>query len=187
MTSTRSKAKQSDGSDEAAPWETPTVEGDPSIGAGQQVEPADTVEGVPVLSGMETLMEWCVAFEEANQADSAAVMEAEVRRILAADNMEEALAESAPLNGKDHTDKPFLLRSFRLIPTDYSEGWPFYAAMDCEAPGRGESFVLNCGGIKVVAALKVLNDLDEYPYAIKIRGKQTRSGNTVLSIVMPSA
>lgn len=169
------------------------VEGEDPIGEGQQLEPTgqegptETVDAVPMDDIMQSLMDWCVWYQGEHAQDHADVMAAEVRRILAGEDAESVLAESAPLNGKDHTEKPFMLHGFNLQPTDFSEGWPFYASMQCTVPGTGDEFVLNCGGIKVIAALRRLWELTELPCMIKVRGKQTRDGNTVLSLVAANA
>lgn len=169
------------------PWESPPVEGDPSIGEGQQIEPAGPpVEG-ELDDIMQSLMDWCVQYAEEHAADSADAMAAEVRRILAGEDAVAVLAESAPLNGKEHTEKPFLLHGFTLNPTDFSEGWPFYASMEASIPGSGDRFVVNCGGPKVIAALMMLWKMGEFPYPVKIRAKETRSNRTVLQLVAAGA
>jgi hypothetical protein len=173
--------------EELAPWEVPPVEGEQDTD-GAQVVPAGvaTVPADPD-SAMQNMMEWCVEYEQEHAADNAAVMAAEVARILAGEDAEAVLSESAPLAGKDHTEKPFLLTGFTLNPTDFSEGWPFFASMQCSVPGQGQNFVLNCGGPKVIAALMRLHQLGEYPYALKLRGKTTKAGYTVLQLVHAGA
>jgi hypothetical protein len=173
--------------EEQAPWEVPPVEGDASISAGREVARKGYEDAQDVDDIMQSLMDWCVAYAEEHAADNAAVMAAEVRRILSGEDAESVLAETAPLNGKEHLEKPFMLRGFTLNPTDFSEGWPFYASMDCFIPGTGDTFSLNCGGPKVIAALRRLHELGEYPYALKVRGKSTRQGHTVLSLVEAGA
>lgn len=187
MTSTRSKATKQDDGEELAPWEVPATEGDPSVGEGQQVEPATPEAVIFDDDVMQSLMDWCVAYMDDHAADNAAVMAAEVRRILSGEDAEAVLSESAPLNGKDHTEKPFLLHSFTLNPTDFSEGWPFFASMACTIPGTGDAFTMNCGGPKVIAALRRLHELGEYPYPVKVRGKATKAGFTVLQLVVAGA
>jgi hypothetical protein len=179
--------KVSDGTNEPAPWEMPPVEGEQDTD-GAQVVPAG-VASVPADpdSAMQNMMEWCVEYEQEHAADNAAVMAAEVARILAGEDAEAVLSESAPLHGKEHLEKPFLLMGFTLNPTDFTEGWPFFASMQCTVPGQGTSFVLNCGGPKVIAALMRLHQLGEYPYALKLRGKTTRAGYTVLQLVFAGA
>lgn len=172
---------------EVPEWANRPVEGDPSTGEGKVVEVAQAVTLPTDDEVLQSLMDWCQQYMEENAADSAAAMAASVRRILAGEDAVDVLTEKAPLNGKDHPDKPFLLRSFNLNPTDYSEGWPFYASMDCEVPGTGDAFVLNCGGPKVIAALYRLHQINEYPYAVKIQAKTTRQGFTVLSLVTADA
>lgn len=187
MAPSRSKAQQQQDTDETAPWEMPPTEGDPSVSEGQQIEPADAPVDPELQDALQNLMDWCQTYMMDNAADSADAMAAEVRRILSGEDAESVLAESTPLNGKEHTEKPFLLHSFTLQPTDFTEGWPFYAAMEASVPGTGDRFVITCGGAKVIAALKRLHDLGEYPYPVKIRGKETRAGFTVLQLVAAGA
>lgn len=187
MTTAKSKTKTQQQDEEAAPWEMPPTEGDPQVGEGADVVPAELVETISADETLQNLMDWCVRYMEEHAADDADVMAAEVRRILAGEDAESVLAESKPLNGKDHTEKPFLLHSFALNPGAFEEGWPVYASMRCTAPGRNEEFVMNCGGIKVMAALRRLHELNEYPYAVKVRGNPTRKGFTVLQLVMAGA
>src|SRR5258706_8810867 len=137
LTSTRSKAAKPAEDEELAPWEVPATEGDPTIGEGQQVEAATPEAIIFDDDVMQNMMDWCVAYMEEHAADNAAVMAAEVRRILSGEDAEAVLSEAAPLNSKDHTEKPFLLHSFTLHPTDFSQGWPFFASLACTVPGTG--------------------------------------------------
>lgn len=173
--------------EELAPWEVPPVEGEGNPAEGAEIEPAEVMATIQADATLQNLMDWCVSYMEEHAVDNAEVMAAEVRRILAGEDAAEVLAESAPLNGKAHTEKPFLLRGFNLNPGDFEDGWPFYASMSCEIGATGDHFTMNCGGIKVIAALRRLHELGEYPYAVKVRGKSTRAGYTVLSLVMAGA
>jgi hypothetical protein len=163
------------------------VEGEQDTSGARVVQADGAAIPGELVDVMQNMMDWCVAYEAEHAADNAAVMAAEVARILAGEDAETVLGESAPLNGKDHTEKPFLLHGFTLNPTDFSEGWPFYASMQCTVPGTGDSFTLNCGGPKVVAALRRLHEIGEYPYPVKVRGKETRQGFTVLQLVVAGA
>jgi hypothetical protein len=187
MASTSKTRAQQQEAEEAAPWEVPPTEGDPAIGEGQAMEVAGEIVDPGLQNAMQTLMDWCQEYMMENAADSAAAMAAEVARILSGEDAESVLSESAPLNGKEHLEKPFMLHGFTLNPTDFTEGWPFYAAMDASIPGTGDRFVITCGGPKVIAALKRLHELGEYPYPVKIRGKETRAGFTVLQLVVAGA
>lgn len=170
--------------DEQAPWETGDQVPDVTPAEQQQIEPAEPAVTGVIDDPMQSLMDWCLGYVEATAADNAAVMAAEVRRILAGEDAETVLAESTPLKGEDHLEKPFLLHGFSLIETDFTDGWPFYAAMRCSAADIANEFVLTSGGVKVIAALCSLHTIGEYPYPVKLRGATTKKGNTVYSLVM---
>lgn len=187
MASSRSKTRVEDQVEERAPWETGDTIPDVASPQGQQVEPVEPEAVVYDDDVLQNMMDWCMSYMEEHASDSAAAMAAEVRRILAGEDAVDVLAETAPLNGKEHTEKPFLLHSFELNPTDFTEGWPFYASMKCTVPATGDAFTLNCGGPKVIAALRRLHEIGEYPYLVKVRGKETRKGFTVLQLVAAGA
>jgi hypothetical protein len=187
LTTKKTQTQEQQQAEELAPWEVPPVEGETTVATGAEVEPAEVMATIQADDTLQNLMDWCVSYMEDHAADNSEVMAAEVRRILAGEDAEAVLSESAPLNGKQHTEKPFLLRGFNLNPGDFEDGWPFYASMTCEIPGTGDNFTMNCGGIKVIAALRRLHELGEYPYAVKVRGKNTKAGYTVLSLVMAGA
>src|SRR5258706_11921128 len=119
LTSSRAKPKTQEQDEELAPWEIPQTEGDPAIAEGQEIEPAEVMATIAADDTMQNLMDWCVQYMQDNAQDNAAVMAAEVRRILAGESPEDVLAESQPLAGKDHTEKPFLLRGFTINPGDF--------------------------------------------------------------------
>lgn len=187
MTSQRGKTKTQEQDEEQAPWEVPPTEGEGNPAEGAEIEPAEVMATIESDDTLQDLMNWCVEFMAEHVQDNAAVMAAEVRRILAGESAEDVLAESKPLSGKEHLEKPFLLRGFSINPGDFEDGWPFYVSMTCEIPGTGDAMTLNCGGIKVVAAVRRLHEIDEYPYPVKIRGHKTRAGYITLSLVMAGA
>lgn len=136
---------------------------------------------------LQSLMDWCTERSALTESDQWAVMEAEVARILAGEDATAVLSESKPINGKDNPNKPFRINGFTLTPTDFSEGWPFYANINATIDRDGTTAVINCGGPKVVATLKRLEELDAIPCVAMIKASQTKRGFTVLDLVLPDA
>lgn len=166
---------------DAVPVETSTDE------PGTDLEAIETFRGSLVNQPeLTSMMDWCVERSTMDAQDQYAVMEAEVRRILAGEDATQVLSESKPLSGKEFLNKPMRINGFTLTPTDFSEGWPFYANINATIDRDGTTAVINCGGPKVIAALMRLEQLDALPAYAMIKGDKTRRGFTVLSLVMPA-
>lgn len=142
--------------------------------------------GLGNSNALQNLMDWCVERMATTEADQWAVMEAEVARILRGEDATAVLSENKPINGKDNTGKPFRINGFTLQPTDFSEGWMCYASINATIDRDGTTAVINCGGAKVIATLRRLEELDAIPCLAMIKGTQTRAGYTVLDLVIPS-
>lgn len=154
-------------------------------GAANSKEIAEFRASLSNQPGLESMMDWCVEQSALSAEDQWSVMESEVARILAADDMAAALAESKPLSGKDFVGRPFRVNGFTLTPTDFAEGWPFYANINATIDRDGTTAVINCGGPKVIAALMAAHRNDAIPFYAMIKANQTKKGFTVLSLVMP--
>lgn len=148
---------------------------------------ADFKAGLGESNALQTMMDWCEQRAALTESDQWSVMEAEVARILRGEDAETVLSESKPLSGKDNTGKPFRIDGFTLTPTDFSEGWPFYANINATIDRDGTTAVINCGGPKVIATLMRLEQLDAIPCFAMLKGTQTRKGFTVLDLVLPEA
>lgn len=170
-------------SDEAT--EIETVEGTVTDDAAHSKEIAAFRASLSNQPGLEAMMNWCVEQSALSAEDQWSVMESEVARILAADDMAAALAESKPLSGKDFVGRPFRVNGFTLTPTDFAEGWPFYANINATIDRDGTTAVINCGGPKVIAALMAAHRNDAIPFYAMIKANTTKKGFTVLSLVMP--
>lgn len=156
--------------------------------AAQQIEPAYDIPERPTgqdVDAVQSLLDWLVDKASKTDQDEWAQMAASVGRILAGGSAEEVLSQDLPISGKSFVDRPFWLHGFTVTETDFPEGpIPFYANMDVSVAG-GERRVVNCGGAKVLAKLKVLDDEGDYPYMVMLTGKKTKAGNTVLDLVRP--
>jgi hypothetical protein len=160
-------------------------------------EPVEA-QGVVVTlpPAMQSLMDWCVEYATRTDEDEWSAMEASVARILQGEDAASVLEEDAPLQAQELCTKVgrtpdqrvspvMLLDGFTLTATDYSEGWPFYANMDVTIQPGNQRKIVNCGGIKVVAKLRMLAEFGEWPLPITITADKTKKGNTVLDIVTP--
>jgi hypothetical protein len=136
-------------------------------------------------SYLQQLIDWC-AEQVANQGeDNMAVSEDMVRRMLTADSPEEVLREEVPKSGKDFIGIPLLLVDWRINESDYEdgEGFPYYASLRVMVGNPPESRVINCGGIKVMAAIMRLVQLGEFRQFVKLTGKKNKAGRTPLNLV----
>lgn len=135
--------------------------------------------------GLQSMLDWCVERSAVDEVDQWRVMESEVARILAGEDAATVLSESKPLSGKVFVGRPFRIDGFTLQPTDFSEGFPFYANINATIDPDGTTAVINCGGPKVIASLMRLEQLDAIPAFAMLKGTKTRRGFTVLDLVMP--
>jgi hypothetical protein len=154
----------------------------------QQVEQWDETKArvlIDANAAVQSLVDWLAERATKTDEDEWASMAASVGRILSGQSAEEVLQQDLPISGKQFVNQPFVLHGFTITDTDYSEGpIPWYANMDVTIRG-GERRILNCGGAKILAKLKVLDDEGDYPYYLMLSGKETKRGYTVLDLVKP--
>lgn len=171
----------------------PAAEGMARVVTNEQAQTGEIVIGGPAL---QSLMNWCVEFAQRTDEDDWAAMERSVAQILAGADAVEVLTKDTPLQGKEmcthpgrsekeRVSVPILVHGFTLTATEYEDGWPFYANMDAEIPSTGQRRVINCGGVKVIAKLKRLDEFGEWPYLLHLVGTRTRAKNTVLDLSDP--
>ncbi len=159
----------------------------------EAVEPGGTVATRPEAGAiaepapaMQTLVEWLTDHAGRTDEDNWVAMEASVAKILSGGGTaEEILRQDLPISGKQYANRPFLIHAFTLTESEHEEGpLPFYANLDVTVAG-GERRVLNVGGIKVMAKLMMLDQAGEWPVQAMITAKVTKSGRTVLDLVLP--
>jgi hypothetical protein len=160
-------------------------------------QPVDA-EGVLVGFGpaMTALADWCIKETEIMDEDRNAAMEAAVARALAASDPAEALKRDLPIAGqtlctragksdRERVSPAMILYGFTIGASEFQEGFPFYANMECGVGSPPERRIVNIGGPKVLATLKVLRESGEWPQTVMISATKTRAGNTVLDLFGP--
>lgn len=136
---------------------------------------------------MQTFVQWLVDSAQTTDEDQYAIMASIVSEIMNATSVEEAMAERSALHAKDILNVPLLLHSFEIREGTYEDSQTgHYAAMHCSRQGSDKMRVVTCGGMKVLAKLYKLQQLDGLPVAFWFTGKETSRGNTVLDIVTPA-
>lgn len=153
---------------------------------GSDVEPVVTGEIAAAGPAVRELTEWLADHASRSDVDTWQDMERAVAKILSGDSAEDVLKKDLPISGKTFLNRPFLLHGFTITESDYEEGSPFYANLDVTVNAGAERHILNVGGIKVLAKLKRLSDIGEWPYAVMLTGDTTKRGFTVLDLVEPT-
>jgi hypothetical protein len=162
----------------------------------EQLAPPATGQVVTGEEAMQDLMRWCVGYAERTDEDEWAAMARSVETIMRGESAEEVLTASMPIQGQDLCNRPgkrdketrsapFQLLSFELTATEFDQGWPFYANMSVQFRSGGDVRVVNCGGVKVVAALRKLHELDALPRIVELTRTRTRAGTYVLALEDP--
>jgi hypothetical protein len=159
-----------------------------SIATGAQLAAvtADTVLGVPEGTDEEMVGEFIVWLqEEAEKAnvDSMAMLAQALRQADTATSVTEALKEAATASSKDVLDRPFLAHGFTIHEGTYEDSdLPFYASIEAQFKEIPEPVILNTGAFKVLAVLRALDRIGEWPLPLVFTGKTTRKGRTVVSL-----
>ena len=125
---------------------------------------------------------WLSESADADNVDEMAMLAQALRQANTAQSIADALREKTTVNGKDHVDIPFMCTGFQIREGKYEdETLPFYASMEAIDPDHPEGFIINCGGMKPLVHLRTLQRFNAFPLPMKITGKTTRKGRTVLS------
>lgn len=157
-------AEVSDPSLDVPEWARPTAE---------QPEPVEVSTATPVASAtpaLDNLLAWLISESADPDAESAAGMEAIVRQVLMAENPTQVLRQSLPMAGSDVVGVPMLLNDFTIRQSEFegSKGLPYYASMQVMMGEPPEPRVINTGAIKVLAQLKRLRELDQWPLVVTL-------------------
>jgi hypothetical protein len=101
-----------------------------------------------------------------------------VRRILAADSIEDVLKGTPAIHAADVVNTPLIITGFTFNESDLTESGPgFYMLIDC-ADSQGEPYKVTCGAVNVMAQLWRLQQLEALPLVAKIveSEKKTKAG-----------
>lgn len=139
----------------------------------EESAPEGAPTATPVRSGtpaLDNLLEWLVAEAGDADAESAAGMEAIVRQVLSADNPTQVLRQTLPMSGSDVVEVPMLLLDFTVRESEFegSKGLPFYASLQVMMGEPAEPRVVNTGSVKVLAQLKRLRELGQWPQVVML-------------------
>lgn len=156
-----------------------SMDTDPATGAEVRV-------GVPESDDEEAVGEfilWLQEEAEQENADSMAILAAQLRQANTATSLVEALREKKTINGKDYVGKPFMAHSFSIHEGKFEdEQIPYFASIEATDPDHPGGFVVNCGGAKVLMHMRTLQRFEAFPIPMRITGRETRKKRLVLSI-----
>lgn len=187
----KANSRSGDGSDEKAPWETDApTEGIPVPPNTDEVQGEiidRTGEVIPLGAAGAAVIQWCADNATISDEDSAAAMDDIVRRVLASTTPDQVLAESLSVPVEDILDRPVQLTGVRIGHTEFEDGWPFYALMDCVYGSPPELHVVTCGAFKVMAQLYAFVHMGALPQVVMFKesDKATRKGFKPIQMVRP--
>lgn len=146
----------------------------------------ETVLGVPETSDEDmvaTFVVWLQAKAEEANTDSMAALAQALRQAEGAESVAEVLKEPATASSKDVIDRPFLALGFTIHEGQYEDSdLPFFASIEAKFREIGEPVILNTGAFKVLAALRALDNIGQWPLPLMFIGKATKKGRTVVSL-----
>jgi hypothetical protein len=157
-------ATPEDDSGELPEWARPAGQDSPGV---EESTEAPTLSATPAL---DNLLQWLVNEAASSEGDTASAMEAIVRQTLSAENPTQVLRQTLPIAASDFVEVPMLLLDFTVRESEFegSRGLPYYASMQVMMGDPPEPRVVNAGSIKILAQLKRLRELDEWPQVVMI-------------------
>lgn len=134
------------------------------------VEASTGVQVPSATPALDNLLAWLVNEVGDADAESAAGMEAIVRQVLSADNPTQVLRQTLPMDATHVLGVPMLLLDFSIRESEFegTKSLPFYASLQVMMGEPAEPRVVNTGAIKVLAQLKRLRELDQWPQVVMI-------------------
>jgi hypothetical protein len=159
----------------------------PSTGDSPAAEESTETPTSSATPALDNLLQWLVNESGGGGDDSAAAMEAIVRQVLVSDNATQVLRQTLPVSAGDFVDVPVLLMDFTIRESEFegSKGLPYYASLQVMMGDPPEPRVINAGSIKILAQLKRLRELGEWPQVVMIHEvRKARKGESApLSLV----
>lgn len=98
-----------------------------------------------------------------------------VRRILAADSIEDVLKGTPAIHASDVIGQRLTVTGYSFNESDIEGSGPgFYMLLECVDP-QGEPFKVTCGALNVMAQVFRLGQLDAFPLAARIVETEART------------
>lgn len=136
---------------------------------------------------VQNFIQWLADKADTTDEDQYAVMASIIGEIMQAENVAEALAERNAASAKDLVNRPLILHGFDIREGSFEESEiPFYAALTMSVPGTESTRLVTCGGMKVLAVLRKLEEFGEWPQLVMFTAKETKKGFTALNLVRPT-
>lgn len=128
---------------------------------------------------------WLVAQGEQQEDPDAGGYARIIAQVLSATSPDVVLTPVEALEARHIVGVPLLLFGFDLNESEFDEGSPFYASMQCTHGESGDPAVVNCGHKKVIAQLVKLKEFDQFPYRVMFRERGTSKigGTKMLELV----
>lgn len=111
-----------------------------------------------------------------------------IAQVMAAESIMDVLAPAEAIHGRDLVGIPLIVHGVKYQRSDYSEGSPFYAVMDCEREDSGARIPVTIGAQSIIAQLMRLAQLDAFPQRVVIEQatkRPTAAGYWPLRLALP--
>lgn len=112
------------------------------------------------------------------ETDSAQAQLDIVRRIVAAESVEDILGEQTILHAKDVLGRPLIITGYHFTESDFDDQTiDFYMIFECVTP-NGEPYPVTCGAVNAMAQLYALADKGALPIVAQLveTEKPTKKG-----------
>ncbi len=144
---------------------------------GEVVKPAAGKDVAKAITDAREVMSEVVAHYREREAfadvfaesDSDEAIVQMMAAILAAEDVDEVLSPGASGLGKIE-GIPIVIRSFKMLESDYEEGMPWYGVVFGNKVGDQREETWTCGAARVVAALLKLHEMSAFPIAVRVMG-----------------
>jgi hypothetical protein len=108
-----------------------------------------------------------------------------IAQVLSATSPDVVLTPVEAIQARDIVGVPLLLFGVEMNESEFDEGSPFYASMQCVVAQDATPAIVNCGHKKVIAQLVKLKEFDQFPYRVMFRQRGTSKigGTPMLELV----
>lgn len=178
---------QGDAPDWAGPQADPSKPADGTSSGVQAYTVPSTGEVIPMGEASMKLIEWCATRESEDDSTTADAMEQMIADILTAESVEDVLSEQLTVPVEKILGIPVQINGVRVGRTEFADGFPFYALLDCQYGQGMKPHVVSCGAFKVMAQLARMDMLAEWPQVVvfKKAEKPTKQGYYPIALTRP--